>query len=115
MLQLLGDQLIRSADIAVFELLKNSYDADATEATVTLRLIRRPGKASIVIEDDGSGMTFDTVINVWLEPGTDHRSRQKEEGRRSPRFGRLPMGGEGDRTLRRAQTRPRRRTRHPRL
>lgn len=95
MLQLLGDQLIRSADIAVFELLKNSYDADATEATVTLRHIKSPRRASIIVEDDGSGMTFDTVIDVWLEPGTDHRARQKEEGRRSPRFRRLPMGEKG--------------------
>ena len=95
MLQLLGDQLIRSPDIAVFELLKNSYDADATAATVTLRHLKSPGRASIVVEDDGSGMTFNTVLNVWLEPGTDHRARQKEEGRRSPRFHRLPMGEKG--------------------
>ena len=95
MLQLLGDQLIRSSHIAVFELLKNSYDADATEATVTLNDIEDPDRASIVVEDDGSGMTFDTVINVWLEPGTDFRALQRSEGRRSPRFGRLPMGEKG--------------------
>ena len=95
MLQLLGDQLIRDPNIAVFELLKNAYDADATEVTVTLNQIERPDEASIVVEDDGTGMTFDTVLNVWLEPGTDHRERQKAEGRRSPRFGRLPMGEKG--------------------
>ena len=95
MLQLLGDQLIRSPHIAVFELLKNSYDADATQATVTLNNIERPDEATIVVEDDGSGMTLDTVINAWLEPGTDYRARQKSEGHRSPRFGRLPMGEKG--------------------
>ena len=95
MLQLLGDQLIRDPNIAVFELLKNAYDADATEVTVTLNQIERPDEASIVVEDDGSGMTFETVLNVWLEPGTDHRARQKSEGRRSPRHGRLPMGEKG--------------------
>ena len=95
MLQLLGDQLIRDPNIAVFELLKNAYDADATEVTVTLNQIERPDEASIVVEDDGSGMTFETVLNVWLEPGTDHRARQKAEGQRSPRHGRLPMGEKG--------------------
>ena len=95
MLQLLGDQLIRDAHIAVFELLKNAYDADATEVTVTLSDIEDGDDASIVVEDDGSGMTFDTVMNVWLEPATDHRARQKSEGVRSPRFGRLPMGEKG--------------------
>ena len=94
-LQLLGDQLIRDPHIAVFELLKNSYDADATNVTVTLRDVEQPDKASIVVEDDGCGMTFDTVLNVWLEPGTDYRARQRSDGRRSPRHGRLPMGEKG--------------------
>ncbi len=95
MLQLLGDQLIRSPNIAVFELLKNSYDADATEATVTLNWIEDPEQASIVVEDDGSGMSLDTVINAWLEPGTDFRAKQKSKGLRSPLFGRLPLGEKG--------------------
>ena len=95
MLQLLGDQLIRDPHIAVFELLKNSYDADATDVTVTLKDIEREDKASIIIEDDGSGMAFDTVLNVWLEPGTDYRARQRSQGQRSPRHGRLPMGEKG--------------------
>lgn len=95
MLRLLGDELIRSPQIAVFELLKNSYDADASEATVTLHDIEDPDEAVIVVEDDGSGMTLDTVINNWLEPGTDYRARQKSQGLRSPRFGRLPMGEKG--------------------
>jgi anti-sigma regulatory factor (Ser/Thr protein kinase) len=95
MLKLLGDQLIRDPHIAVFELLKNAYDADATHVTVTLNRIQYSRNASIVVEDDGTGMTFDTVLGVWLEPGTDHRARQRAEGRRSPRFGRLPMGEKG--------------------
>ena len=53
MLRLLGDELIRSPQIAVFELLKNSYDADATEATVTLHDIEDPDESVIVVEDDG--------------------------------------------------------------
>ena len=95
LLRLLGDQLIRDQRIAVFELLKNAYDADAVEATVTIRNAESPGAASIVVEDDGAGMTFETVRDVWLEPGTNHRERQKSAGRRSPRFGRLPMGEKG--------------------
>lgn len=95
MLQLLGDQLIRDPHIAVFELLKNAYDADATDVTVTIKDVEQPDKASIVVEDDGSGMMFDTVLNVWLEPGTDYRARQRSEGQRSPLHGRLPMGEKG--------------------
>ena len=95
LLRLLGDQLIRDQRIAVFELLKNAYDADAAEATVTIRNVESAREASIVVEDDGVGMTFETVHGMWLEPGTDYRERQKSESRRSPRYGRLPMGEKG--------------------
>ena len=51
-LRLLGDELIGSPRLAVFELVKNAYDADANR--VTVRLDVRPGhKPSIVVTDDG--------------------------------------------------------------
>ena len=37
-LQLLGDELIGSPRLAVFELVKNAYDADATEVAVRIDL-----------------------------------------------------------------------------
>jgi signal transduction histidine kinase len=95
LLELLGDQLIRDANVALFELVKNSYDADASTVTVTMRQIGDSAETTISIEDDGSGMDFDTVRDVWLEPGTAFRSEQKRAGERSARFGRLPMGEKG--------------------
>jgi signal transduction histidine kinase len=95
MLLLLGDQLIRDAGLAVFELVKNAYDADATECVVTLRSIGSPDNGSIVVQDDGSGMDLRTVTGVWLEPGTDFRTKQKEALSRSHRFHRLPLGEKG--------------------
>ena len=68
----LGDQLIRNENIAIVELIKNSYDADASIVKVDLLDINSPlGK--IIIEDDGYGMTSDIVKNVWLEPGDNHK------------------------------------------
>ena len=93
-MHLLGDQLIRDAGIAVFELVKNAYDADASKCTVTMFEITNPDKARIVIEDDGHGMTYETVTGVWLEPGTEYRAKQKEQGERT-RTGRLPLGEKG--------------------
>ena len=40
LLQLLGDQLIGTPRLAVFELVKNAYDADAETVTVTLKGLR---------------------------------------------------------------------------
>jgi len=70
-LLLLGDQLIRDAGLAVLELVKNAYDADATSCVVIMHNIADPSKASITIEDDGMGIDRATVTGVWLEPGTD--------------------------------------------
>ena len=93
LLQLLGDQLIGSARLAVFELVKNGYDADAETVTVTLRDIDTP-EASIVVEDDGEGMSLTTIRDIWLVPGHGHRERQRREMRRTRR-GRLPLGEKG--------------------
>ena len=94
MLLLLGDQLIRDANLAVFELVKNAYDADASMCTVTLNDIEDPS-ASIVVEDNGTGMDWETVMGVWLEPGTDHKAEQRRKKCRSKKYHRLPLGEKG--------------------
>jgi signal transduction histidine kinase/anti-sigma regulatory factor (Ser/Thr protein kinase) len=90
---LLGDQLIRDAGIAVFELVKNAYDADAHDCKITLFNINTPN-AGIVIEDSGTGMTPEIVMEVWLEPGTDYRKEQRDNKVFTPK-GRLPLGNKG--------------------
>lgn len=97
LLLLLGDQLIRDAGLAVFELVKNAYDADATRVTVTLADPTLDAPAgSVVVEDNGSGMALETVTGVWLEPGTDNRAAQKASRKpRTPVHGRLPLGEKG--------------------
>jgi len=95
MLMLLGDQLIRDAGIAVFELVKNAYDADATEASVTLSHVTDSERGRVFVEDNGCGMSWEQIVNIWLEPGTDYRKKQKQSGYRTPRFHRLPLGEKG--------------------
>ena len=93
-LQLLGDELIGSARLAVFELVKNAYDADATEVAVRLDLDSGP-EPLITVSDDGEGMTPEVLRSVWLVPGNDHRKKQRLSERRTPRHGRLPLGEKG--------------------
>ena len=94
MLQLLGDELIGSARLAVFELVKNAYDADANEVVVTLDLDAAP-EPTITVVDDGEGMTLDLIRSVWLVPGDDHRRKQRLSDRRTRCHGRLPLGEKG--------------------
>ena len=94
LIRLLGDHLIGDRRGAVIELLRNAWDADASIAEVTVRGAGS-ADASLSVEDDGSGMTFETVRGVWLDIGSPHREEQRRDGVRTPRFGRLPMGGKG--------------------
>ncbi len=91
----MGDELIRHHRLALFELVKNAYDADAPRVQLTFYDIETPDRARIVIEDSGEGMDLSTVLNIWLEPGANHRAQQRKGGRRTPRFGRWPVGEKG--------------------
>lgn len=91
-LALLGDQLIGDEKLAVFELVKNSYDADANNVVVTLNV--SAGRAGcIVVEDDGHGMGMERIEEGWLFIG--HSAKRAARTTRSPKYGRLPLGEKG--------------------
>lgn len=90
-LRLLGDELIGSPRLAVFELVKNAYDADAERVSVTLDL---EGKdPSITVKDNGCGMPLATIRNGWLQIGTPNK--RGENRSRTETFHRLPLGEKG--------------------
>jgi signal transduction histidine kinase len=93
-LRLLGDELIGSPRLAVFELVKNAYDADANRVIVRLNLSAEHN-SSITVKDDGEGMTLDILRSVWLVPGDDYRAKQRHAQKRSARHHRLPLGEKG--------------------
>ncbi|WP_374566068.1 ATP-binding protein [Ideonella sp.] len=91
-LALLGHQLIGDEKLAVFELVKNSYDADANNVVVTLSI--SAGKAGrIVVVDDGHGMGIERIEQGWLFIG--HSAKRAARAIRSPKYGRLPLGEKG--------------------
>ena len=93
---LLGDELIRDASLAVFELVKNSYDANAKKCEVTLENIGDKSSARIVVEDDGIGMSEETLRNIWMEIGTSNKDVQRKLGARTAApFNRFPLGEKG--------------------
>lgn len=93
LLQLLGDQLIGNPRLAVFELVKNAYDADATRVDVELGGIAA-NKPYIQIDDDGDGMSIETIRDIWLVPAHGHRETQRNRNERTSK-GRLPLGAKG--------------------
>ena len=95
LLRLLGDQLIRDANLAVFELVKNAYDADATRCSVHIENPDNIIRARIEIEDNGCGMDEEVIRNAWMVIATDFRAKQREQNNRTPRHNRFPLGEKG--------------------
>lgn len=93
LLKLLGDELIGDDRLAVFELVKNAYDANATKVDVTLNL--GSDRPHIIIWDhNGFGMTKDDILNKWMEIGTNSKRSQNKVRTPAP-LNRLPLGEKG--------------------
>lgn len=91
-----GDELIRNEIIALTELAKNSYDANAGKCVISFYFDKKNPldykPLKIVIEDNGDGMTKDDIINYWLTVGTDHKKRKLANNNRQKR---IPLGEKG--------------------
>lgn len=85
----LGEKLVESPHIALVELVKNAYDADATSVTVKIRFTSTG--PDIQIADNGSGMTFQEVEKYWMRIATTHKTNNNL----SPRYGRPRTGSKG--------------------
>ena len=91
----IGEQSVSSSVQAIIEIVKNSYDADATLCTVHFyaktSLEKYLDVYKIVIEDDGIGMTLNDLHHKWMRLGTESKDRETI----SPMFGRRVSGEKG--------------------
>lgn len=96
----IGRDLIKDKYAAIVELVKNSYDADSKNCTISLLPFKKEtiinNEVSIIrgikviIADSGHGMTFETVTEKWMVPSTDDKFiRKKSPG------GRIMQGKKG--------------------
>lgn len=76
--RLLGRELITDRITALFELVKNCYDANADNVTITFENVNPlSANSRIIIEDDGLGMTRNDIRNKWMVIGTSSKRRGK--------------------------------------
>lgn len=87
LLQELGERLVASPQVALVELIKNAYDADATRCQV---ILGEKDKV-LVVEDDGQGMTFGQFETRWMRIATSN----KVDSPRSRKFLRNLTGQKG--------------------
>lgn len=71
-----GKGIIKDSYTAILELIKNSYDADAENVFIKMNF--NTGKNTIIIEDDGHGMSYEVVTKKWMVPSTQDKLRQKK-------------------------------------
>lgn len=86
---ILGRDLITSDNIAIFELVKNSYDAHASKVEITFEEDR------IVIADNGKGMAKDDIINKWLFVAYSAKRDGTEDASYRSKFRRNFAGAKG--------------------
>lgn len=86
LLTMLGEQLIKNEQIALAELIKNAYDADADwvkisfvnfdekkdDKTQQISYSSTP-KSKIIIEDNGCGMDESVIKKSWMNPATPNK------------------------------------------
>jgi signal transduction histidine kinase len=98
LLTMLGEQLIKNERIALVELVKNAYDADATIVDVDFQNfgsdLSATQESAIVITDNGTGMTPAVIRNAWMNPATPSKALSKRDQPRTP-AGRILQGEKG--------------------
>ncbi|MGO8733164.1 MAG: ATP-binding protein [Terriglobia bacterium] len=87
LIQELGLRLVASPEVALVELIKNSYDADSPICTVRLE----DGGKKLVIADEGHGMTYADFAAKWMRIATSSKLAQQV----SPKYHRRLTGAKG--------------------
>lgn len=94
----LGEQLIKNESVAILEMVKNCYDAFAKNVEVRLENLDDLQRGVIIIQDDGIGMSKDTIINHWMEPATLNKKKIVEGCTKAINHNgivRIPLGEKG--------------------
>src|SRR5579862_3635919 len=70
LLQELGERLVSKPEVALVELIKNSFDADSASCAVSYN----NSNQTISVSDDGSGMTEDDFKSKWMRIASSSKS-----------------------------------------
>lgn len=75
--RLIGRELITDRITALFELVKNCYDANSTLVEIEFYNVgNRNNTSKIIIRDNGIGMSFDDIRDKWMVIGTASKRTQ---------------------------------------
>ena len=113
LIKTIGEELISNDNVAITELVKNSYDADSPIVDITFQgivkdkdiIVKKGNKevsttehyiakegASIIILDEGIGMNFDTIQKAWMEPATNFKKKEENKSNKRKFTGEKGIG-----------------------
>ncbi len=72
-----GRESVSDPIVALLELIKNAYDADAVSCNISFENLLNKEGCKIVISDTGSGMNESEILNKWLRAATNDKSVNK--------------------------------------
>ena len=78
----LGGESISNKNVAILELIKNSYDAKANKVEISFNDVNTAG-GNITISDNGGGMDYSDLMNKWMTIATTNKSKAKKNGERT--------------------------------
>lgn len=76
---IIGKELIYSDNIAVVELIKNSKDAGAQEANIVFKNENDLFNGSIIISDNGKGMSLSEIKEKWLNIAYSEKKKHPDD------------------------------------
>jgi signal transduction histidine kinase len=86
---IIGKDLITDDNLAVLELVKNSFDAGSDIVDLTFLNLGNQGSSKLIISDFGSGMSEYDLVNKWLNIAYSEKKEKREE------YGRILAGNKG--------------------
>lgn len=88
----LGDRLVSGPVAALLELVKNAYDADASNVTISLRAKASGPVTMVSVIDDGHGLSLADIHEKWMEPATESKVAKRISPGGRPMLGSKGIG-----------------------
>src|ERR1700675_1421745 len=84
LLRIIGQELVASDEVAIWELIKNAYDSNAKRVTITIEMVSEKQPGFIRIVDDGQGMSRNDFERLFMVAGSSQRPDEAEDAARVP-------------------------------
>ena len=99
LVNLLSDQLYQSPLKAIEELVVNSYDAGAKKCKIYVPAPSSPENRFVIVYDDGVGMDYDGLTNLWQIGRSNKRQDEKTGKSVRKQIGKFGIGKLAARTI----------------